>query len=69
MKQALGGRVRILLSGAAPLPPHVEEFLRVTFGSTLAQGYGILLNLLLKKCWQIVLGHCELVMMTLYRIL
>lgn len=42
MKQALGGRVRILLSGAAPLPPHVEEFLRVTFGSTLAQGYGML---------------------------
>ncbi|CAB4290305.1 unnamed protein product [Prunus armeniaca] len=27
IKQALGGRVRILLSGAAPLPRHVEEFL------------------------------------------
>ncbi|KAI4295581.1 hypothetical protein L6164_035613 [Bauhinia variegata] len=41
IKQALGGRVRILLSGAAPLPKHVEEFLRVTSGSTLCQGYGL----------------------------
>ncbi|KAI9127877.1 hypothetical protein K1719_000870 [Acacia pycnantha] len=41
IKQALGGRVRILLSGAAPLPKHVEEFLRVTIGSTLSQGYGL----------------------------
>ncbi|CAK8570867.1 unnamed protein product [Lathyrus sativus] len=40
-KQALGGRVRILLSGAAPLPNHVEECLRVTSGSTLSQGYGL----------------------------
>ncbi|KAF1870159.1 hypothetical protein Lal_00017740 [Lupinus albus] len=40
-KQALGGRVRILLSGAAPLPRHVEEFLRITSGSTLSQGYGL----------------------------
>ncbi|XP_004498184.1 probable CoA ligase CCL6 [Cicer arietinum] len=40
-KQALGGRVRILLSGAAPLPIHVEEYLRVTSGSTLSQGYGL----------------------------
>ncbi|XLR50731.1 hypothetical protein S83_001403, partial [Arachis hypogaea] len=39
-KQALGGRVRILLLGAAPLPRHVEEFMRVTSGSTLSQGYG-----------------------------
>ncbi|KAM1348928.1 hypothetical protein PS2_003095 [Malus domestica] len=41
IKQALGGRVRILLSGAAPLPRHVEEFLRVTSCSTLSQGYGL----------------------------
>ncbi|KAF9675967.1 hypothetical protein SADUNF_Sadunf09G0089100 [Salix dunnii] len=40
-KQALGGRVRIMLSGAAPLPKHVEEFLRVTSCSTLSQGYGL----------------------------
>jgi long-chain acyl-CoA synthetase len=31
-----------MLSGAAPLPGHVEEFLRVTSCSTLSQGYGML---------------------------
>ncbi|KAK7341532.1 hypothetical protein VNO80_24464 [Phaseolus coccineus] len=41
IKQALGGRVRLLLSGAAPLARHVEEFLRVTFGATMLQGYGL----------------------------
>ncbi|KAK4562885.1 hypothetical protein RGQ29_005391 [Quercus rubra] len=41
IKQGLGGRVRIMLSGAAPLTRHVEEFLRVTSGSTLSQGYGL----------------------------
>ncbi|GAV84956.1 AMP-binding domain-containing protein [Cephalotus follicularis] len=40
-KQALGGRIRILLSGAAPLSRHVEEFLRVISCSTLSQGYGL----------------------------
>ncbi|KAL5730487.1 long-chain-fatty-acid--CoA ligase [Ranunculus cassubicifolius] len=30
IKQVLGGRVRIIISGAAPLSRHVEEFLRVT---------------------------------------
>lgn len=40
-KQAFGGRVRILLSGAAPLPKHVEEFLRVTSCSSVSQGYGL----------------------------
>jgi hypothetical protein len=29
-----------MLSGAAPLSGHVEEFLRVTSCSTLSQGYG-----------------------------
>ncbi|KAF5751132.1 long chain acyl-CoA synthetase 2 isoform X2 [Tripterygium wilfordii] len=41
IKQALGGRIRIMLSGAAPLPKHVEEFFRVTSCSTLSQGYGL----------------------------
>ncbi|KAF8410610.1 hypothetical protein HHK36_003142 [Tetracentron sinense] len=41
IKQGLGGRVRIMLSGAAPLPGHVEEFLRVTSCSVLLQGYGL----------------------------
>jgi long-subunit acyl-CoA synthetase (AMP-forming) len=29
-----------MLSGAAPLPRHIEEFMRVTGCSVLAQGYG-----------------------------
>ncbi|XP_062176432.1 probable CoA ligase CCL6 [Alnus glutinosa] len=41
IKQGLGGRIRIMLSGAAPLSGHVEEFLRVTSCSTLSQGYGL----------------------------
>ncbi|KAJ8645698.1 hypothetical protein MRB53_007446 [Persea americana] len=41
IKQGLGGRVRIMLSGAAPLPRHVEEFLRVTSCTVLLQGYGL----------------------------
>lgn len=45
IKQAFGGRVRLMLSGAAPLPRHVEEFLRVTCCCVLSQGYGILTSL------------------------
>ncbi|XP_062024572.1 probable CoA ligase CCL6 [Rosa rugosa] len=41
IKQALGGRVRIMLSGSASLPRHVEEFFRVTSFSTLSQGYDL----------------------------
>ncbi|KAL6522625.1 eukaryotic long-chain fatty acid CoA synthetase (LC-FACS) [Orobanche minor] len=41
IKLAFGGRVRLMLSGAAPLPKHVEEFLRVTCCCVLSQGYGL----------------------------
>ncbi|GAA0147337.1 ligase [Lithospermum erythrorhizon] len=41
IKQGFGGRVRLMLSGAAPLPKHVEEFLRVTCCCMLSQGYGL----------------------------
>ncbi|KAI4318619.1 hypothetical protein MLD38_032298 [Melastoma candidum] len=40
-KQAFGGRVRVMTSGAAPLPRYVEEFLRVTSCASLTQGYGL----------------------------
>ncbi|KAL8143536.1 hypothetical protein V2J09_016568 [Rumex salicifolius] len=41
IKQSFGGRVRLILSGGAPLSRHVEEFLRVTSCAIVAQGYGL----------------------------
>ncbi|GAB2293138.1 Long chain acyl-CoA synthetase 4 [Dionaea muscipula] len=41
VKQGLGGRVRIILSGAAPLPTYVETFLRVVACAHVLQGYGL----------------------------
>ncbi|XP_062146982.1 long chain acyl-CoA synthetase 4 [Alnus glutinosa] len=41
VKQGLGGRVRLILSGAAPLSTHVEEFLRVVACAHVIQGYGL----------------------------
>ncbi|KAJ0716566.1 putative long-chain-fatty-acid--CoA ligase [Helianthus annuus] len=41
VKQGLGGRVRIILSGAAPLAPHVEAYLKVVTCSHVLQGYGL----------------------------
>ncbi|KAL3499226.1 hypothetical protein ACH5RR_038319 [Cinchona calisaya] len=41
VKQRLGGNVRIILSGAAPLASHVEEFLRVVSCFHVLQGYGL----------------------------
>ncbi|MES1909644.1 MAG: hypothetical protein MHM6MM_002347 [Cercozoa sp. M6MM] len=36
----LGGRVRLLLTGAAPIASHVQEFLRIAFSAPLIEGYG-----------------------------
>jgi long-chain acyl-CoA synthetase len=41
VKRALGGRVRIVISGAAPLSSHVEEYLRVVMCAPILQGYGL----------------------------
>ncbi|KAG0452152.1 hypothetical protein HPP92_025827 [Vanilla planifolia] len=41
VKQGLGGNVRLILSGAAPLATHVEEFLRVVTCAHVLQGYGL----------------------------
>lgn len=41
VKAKLGGRVRLIISGGAPLSSEVEEFLRVTCGAFLVQGYGL----------------------------
>lgn len=37
--QTLGGRLRFVGSGSAPLPKHVEEYLRVAFTVPLLQGW------------------------------
>lgn len=41
VKMALGGNVKIVISGAAPLAGHVEEFLRVVTCAPVVQGYGL----------------------------
>eukprot|EP01104_Vermistella_antarctica_P013391 TRINITY_DN4039_c0_g1_i1.p1 TRINITY_DN4039_c0_g1~~TRINITY_DN4039_c0_g1_i1.p1 ORF type:complete len:751 (-),score=233.67 TRINITY_DN4039_c0_g1_i1:84-2207(-) len=40
-KAQLGGRVRIVLSGGAPLSDEVSEFLSVCFSCPILQGYGL----------------------------
>lgn len=40
MKNRLGGRIRLIVSGGAPLSSEVEEFLRVTSCAFVVQGYG-----------------------------
>ena len=39
-KQALGGNVRLMVSGSAPLLPDVHRFLKVVMGAPLLEGYG-----------------------------
>lgn len=41
IQQKLGGRVRIIFSGSAPLSAEVAFFLRVCFGCSLVEGYGL----------------------------
>ncbi|KAJ4950151.1 hypothetical protein NE237_026983 [Protea cynaroides] len=41
VKQGLGGNIRLILCGAAPLANHVEAFLRVVSCAHVLQGYGL----------------------------
>ncbi|XP_011022505.1 PREDICTED: long chain acyl-CoA synthetase 4 [Populus euphratica] len=41
VRQGLGGKVRLILSGAAPLSNHVGAFLRVVSCAHVLQGYGL----------------------------
>ncbi|XP_039823798.1 long chain acyl-CoA synthetase 2-like isoform X2 [Panicum virgatum] len=41
IKEGLGGRIRLMIAGAAPLAGQIEEFLRVTSCSVFVQGYGL----------------------------
>lgn len=44
IREALGGRVRFMISGAAPLPAYIQEFLQVTMQCPVIQGYGMTEN-------------------------
>ena len=39
-REALGGRVRMMISGSAPLLPEVQNFLKVCMCAPLLEGYG-----------------------------
>ena len=41
LAELFGGRVKLMVSGAAPLPNKVMDFMRVAFGATLVEGYGL----------------------------
>jgi len=41
IKARLGGRVRLMSSGASPLSSDVMEFLRICFGGEIFEGYGM----------------------------
>jgi len=43
-RKVMGGHVRLMISGAAPLPSHVHEFLLATMGCPVIQGYGMTEN-------------------------
>ncbi|EGC35547.1 fatty acyl-CoA synthetase [Dictyostelium purpureum] len=43
-KDRLGGRVKFILSGSAPLDPKLAEFLRACFCCPVVQGYGLTEN-------------------------
>jgi len=41
VKGRFGGKMRLIISGAAPLPAVHQEFLKVCFGCPVLQGYGL----------------------------
>lgn len=40
VKEALGGRVKLIASGSAPIAPEVLKFLKVAFITDVIEGYG-----------------------------
>jgi len=41
IRMLLGGKMRLMLAGGAPLSKEVHDFMRVCMGNTLLQGYGL----------------------------
>lgn len=46
IKERLGGKLRVIVSGSAPLAAPVEEFFRVVTCAYVVQGYGMHLLML-----------------------
>ena len=40
IQDTLGGRVKLIVTGAAPISPPVLRFLRLAFGAAVCEGYG-----------------------------
>jgi long-subunit acyl-CoA synthetase (AMP-forming) len=57
VKERLGGKLKIIVSGGAPLAASVEEFLRVVTCTHVVQGYGMHLSMFQKKIISTVLKH------------
>jgi len=61
IKEKLGGRVRLMFSGSAPLSQTVHAFLRVCFGVPVVEGYGQTENsaaLSVQAAWDVgTVGH------------
>lgn len=41
IRKLMGGKVRIIAVGGAPLPPDTHNFIRMTLGAPVLQGYGL----------------------------
>lgn len=41
MKKILGGNIRIMLTGSAPISGDVIDFLKICFCSPIMEGYGL----------------------------
>lgn len=40
IQDKLGGRVKVMMSGSAPIQPHVIQWFRAVLGTTIVEGYG-----------------------------